>query len=566
MNFRWMVPLFVIGVAAGLAACEKLDPHAADFVRRQGGVSPTLAASERQAVSASASGADAGIPRSDRYEPAVTLTTIRTNESNVKFADGDSYADNAWTRAYANELGIRVETLWNDDLAPYNRKLDLLIASGDIPDFFRVNGAQLRQLIDNGLIADLTGLYAINVSEPVRKLLEENGGDPFRSATVDGRLMAVPMTGMLTENAPMLHVRLDWLNRLGLPEPVTLEDVLRISRAFTERDPDGNGINDTFGLAADQSFSLVDGFFNGFHAYPNIWLELGGQLVYGSVRPEMKRALGSLRELYAAGQIDPNFGTKDQNRVYESIAAGQIGLLYGAPFVGSYPLQQAKQRDPTMEWKAYPLPSVDERRALPQVYAGNNYWVVNKETKHPEAIFRLLDFWVRTFYDNTSDELYYKFNQSPENNPVWKTNVIAVTKEYKNVEESLRVIEAMETNDRSKLTPEDRGVLRRIESYRKDGTVEGWMWDYMFSKGGTLSVSDYYRKNGLYVRDRFASVALPAVQGSSAELDRLKSETFMKIVLGLLSVDEFDRFAERWRSLGGDSLANEVNAWYGNAK
>lgn len=498
-----------------------------------------------------------------RYDPPVTLTTIRVNEPGMKFAPGDSYNNNPWTRAYEERLGIRVETLWSDDGGQYNRKLDLMIASGDIPDFFRVNGVQLQQLAESGLIADLTDVYAANVSDRAKKLLDDRGPEPISLATIDGRLMAIPWTSTLTEAAQVLHVRADWLKKLNLPEPRSIGDVLTISSAFTAADPDGNGISDTFGLALDRNFNLAAGFFNGLHAYRNIWIESGKELAYGTVQPEMKEALARLREMYASGQIDPDFGIKDEASVYESVAGGKIGMFYGSPFAGSFPLQQARKRDPSMEWKAYPLPSVDDRKARPQVPLDvSGYWVVSKEAKRPEALLRLLDFWIETYYENDSEESYYEFNQSRDNNPVWKMAVVSLAKQYKNVDESLRIIAAMETKDRSGLNPEDKGVLQRIETYLRDGGADGWMWHYMFGKGGSLSVADYYRRNDLYQRERFTSLPLPITQRKSEALGRLQAETFMKIVVGLLPVEEFDRFAEQWKSAGGREMTDEVNEWY----
>ncbi|MFC3771073.1 extracellular solute-binding protein [Paenibacillus sp. GCM10012303] len=498
-----------------------------------------------------------------KYDPPITLRTIRVNEPGVRFAPGDSFNNNPWTRAYEQRLGIRIETLWSDDSNQYNRKLDLMIASGDIPDLFRVNAAQLQQLAENGLIADLTDVYAAHVSERTRKLLDDRGPDALRLGTIGGRLMAIPWTSTLSEAAQVLHVRTDWLRKLNLPEPGSIADVMDISAAFTSRDPDGNGIHDTYGLAMDRNFNLAAGFFNGFHAYRNLWIEAGEGLAYGTVQPEMKRALAGLRELYASGQIDPDFGVKDELNVFESVVDGKIGMFYASPFAGSYPLHQAKKRDPAMEWKAYPLPSIDDTKARPQVPLDvSGYWVVSKEVKRPEAILRLLDFWIETYYENNSEQAYYEFNQSRENNPVWKTALVSLTKQYKNVDESLRIIEAMETNDRSKLTPEDKGVLQRIEAYRRNGETDGWMWDYMFSKGGSLSVAEYYRKQDLYKRERLVSLPLPVTQRRSEALGKLQSETFMKIVLGLQPVETFERFVELWETIGGREMTDEVNEWY----
>src|SRR5699024_5454331 len=114
--------------------------------------------------------------------------------------------------------------------------------------------------------------------------------------------------------------RQDWLDNLGLEPPQTIEDFKEIAKAFVEEDPDGNGEDDTIGLAGpDTSNKLYanflestnnlygfDGVFSALHAYPGYWLEDDdGQPVYGSTLPETKEALSVLRDMYSEGSIDP---------------------------------------------------------------------------------------------------------------------------------------------------------------------------------------------------------------------------------------------------------------------
>ena len=47
-----------------------------------------------------------------------------------------------------------------------------------------------------------------------------------------------------------LLVRKDWLDKLGLAAPTTLDELYDVLYAFTYNDPDGNGKNDTYGLGA----------------------------------------------------------------------------------------------------------------------------------------------------------------------------------------------------------------------------------------------------------------------------------------------------------------------------
>ena len=48
-----------------------------------------------------------------------------------------------------------------------------------------------------------------------------------------------------------LFIRKDWLAKLGLDMPQTWEELYEVCHAFTYNDPDGNGVNDTYGLTGD---------------------------------------------------------------------------------------------------------------------------------------------------------------------------------------------------------------------------------------------------------------------------------------------------------------------------
>lgn len=55
-------------------------------------------------------------------------------------------------------------------------------------------------------------------------------------------------------------VRKDWLDKLGLDVPKTLDDVVEVARAFKNDDPDGNGVDDTWGLGVCNEMSDYAGY------------------------------------------------------------------------------------------------------------------------------------------------------------------------------------------------------------------------------------------------------------------------------------------------------------------
>ena len=57
-------------------------------------------------------------------------------------------------------------------------------------------------------------------------------------------------------------------------------------------------------------------------------------------------------------------------------------------------------------------------------------------------------------------------------------------------------------------------------------------------------------------------VPLASAADYQDELDKLRDETFTKIIRGDLPVDAFDEFVTEWFRLGGQQLTDEANEWY----
>ena len=41
---------------------------------------------------------------------------------------------------------------------------------------------------------------------------------------------------------------------------------------------------------------------------------------------------------------------------------------------------------------------------------------------------------------------------------------------------------------------------------------------------------------------------------------------FVRIIMGDVPVDEFDKFVDNWNALGGAQMTKEVNEWYQSVK
>lgn len=499
----------------------------------------------------------------DKYDPPIELSFVREGDDDlIKALPGETIADNRWTRLYEEILGIRIKYDWIEQGDLYRQKLGVALASGHIPDVVKVNAEQLRSLSNQGMIQDLTDVYDTYASPLTKEILSQEGTGPFDSATIDGKLMAIPDTNASIEGAKYLWIRTDWMDRLGLKPPRTISDVLTISKAFTEKDPDMNGIDDTFGLALTQYLwdpvMGIGGFMAGYDAYPTMWIkDDAGKIVYGGIQPQVKEVLQQLQAMYRDGQIDSDFGFKDGVQEAKLIAAGKIGMFYGEQW-GSF-LAQSSRNDGSIaaEWQAFPI--VSRSGAAPKVplpFSTYQYYAVKKGYEHPEAVVKLFNLHLEKNWGETAEyETYYSTPQ-----PVWKLSPVTPYPLMKNLEAFRQLEEARLTGNASVLKDEAKAISKNIEVYKAKGpdSESGWGWERTYGPMGAFAVLEQYIKDGQLLYESFVGAPTATMIEKKTVLDNLQIEVFTNIILGR-PIQEFDQFVEEWRKLGGDKMTAEVN-------
>lgn len=560
----------LLAVSMLMTACSESKPAPASSSESQAG-SSTPAASEAAKDTPDPFG---------KYDPAITMTFARTvdndlNDNILPKTPGETIDKNRWLDLYSNDLGVDIKYAWtvrgglNDDA--YTQKLNVTIASGDLPDALIVNRTQLKQLAESGLIADMTDFYEQYASDLTREVYNSEGPGILSSATFDGRLMAVPYADASVESTQYLWLRQDWLKKLNLEAPKTMQDLRKIATAFATQDPDGNGKNDTYSMAITKSLYSgamgVEGFFAGYHSYPNMWVKTDdGKLAWGSVLPETKDALKALAEMYAAGEIDPEFGIKDGGKVAEMIAAGRIGIDFGEQWNPMYPLISNYQNDPNADWVGYPIVSADDKLPkVPQKFRTQWYYAVRKDYSNPEAVVKLINMHLEKNWGENNDFNHYYMPVENGAVGVWKFSPVAPAPTNKNLEAFNEIQKARKANDMSILKGEPAVIQSNLEAYY-NGDTSQWGWDKIYGVDGVFNALNGYIENGQVMREEFVGAPTPTMVERQASLKTLELEMFARIIMGDVPVDEFDKFVENWNSLGGEKMTEEVNEWYASSK
>lgn len=506
-----------------------------------------------------------------KYPEQLTYTLGKlSGANNSNLPDGETYENNAYTRLLNERLNVQNQDVFEAMDEQYTDSVTMVIAQNDLPDVMIVEDLdELQYLVDNDMIADLTDSYNNCMSDTIKNIYGSYGRDILDVVTFGGKIMAIPETN-ISDGPNLIWLRKDWMDALGLSAPRTLSDVEEIIRQFKEKDPGHNGAGNTVGLVCDTSLCggcgysseyTLDIIFAAYGAFPKQWIyDEDGNVVYGSVQPEAKEALAHIHELYKEGILDQDFLMRTSSNLIELIVDGQCGSFFGPWWAPNNPLMQAVEQNKDAEWQPYLIAT--EKSGLTSYHTQNpsgKYIVVRKGYEYPEIACKIVSvlFDYLRYNDRDNQEIvdYYKENVDPTARP------FAINVDYNN---ALQIcygeLNHVFAGDKS---ADDLNVLEysyyeACESYLKDAenaSAEDWAAYAsritackILNDGRTNKVESlYFGETKTMVTDWWS-------------LENLESDTYLKIVTGESSLDEFDRFVENWYQNGGETITKEVRA------
>ncbi|WP_146250194.1 extracellular solute-binding protein [Paenibacillus flagellatus] len=496
-----------------------------------------------------------------RLPKPVDVKIVKAVLPDLKLPQGDTVENNLFSRHTAEKTNINFKLMWYASGQDYEQKYKLAIASNDLPDALIVDEKTFRSMAEGGQIEDLSKAYETYASPQLKEYYAATNNKALEKATIGGKLMALPNIVPLADSYALAWVRQDWLEKLGLKPPQKLDDLAAIAKAFIENDPDGNGKADTVGITGNNS-TLASGSYTGGHdfkavfnalgAFPGIWhKDKAGKLVYGSTTPEAKQAIAKVREWYAAGLIDKEFALRKNPD--ELVVGGRAGIFFGAWWAPWSPLGDAIKTNPKADWKPYLLSDANGQYNATMVPVSASFLVAKKGFAHPEALVVNLNFNTRFLRTPTDDDK--KLDQTYVSMLPLDLTIDYPDTVNRKHDMLKQALEGKLSPD--KLTPEMKGHYDRWQrDLSNHGANPGdWSAPYAYQFGAGAIV-------GKKVNEVFPvfTSSTKTMEKRWANLQKLETETFFKIVLGEQPLDAFDKFVQDWKSQGGDTIAQEIEA------
>jgi putative aldouronate transport system substrate-binding protein len=282
-------------------------------------------------------------------------------------------------------------------------QFNLMMAAGKLPDvmYYSWKGNSPDKAIKDGKILrlnDLIDKHAPNFS----KMLKDKPNLKKQLTSDEGNIYVFPF---LPEENPVfvshgLFVRKDWLDKLNLKPPTTIDEWEKMLIAFRDGDPNGNGKKDEIPYFYRQTDYETDSPFLGAYGLLASFYQDNGVVKYGPYQPKFKDYLTLMNKWYAAGLIDKDYLTSDvkvrDSKMLNDLVGAQAN--WAASGFGAY-LQLKKEQDPksSFDLVGVQFPSLKAGELAVTSGSPTSLWgglgaAITTSAKNPEEIVAWLDY------------------------------------------------------------------------------------------------------------------------------------------------------------------------------
>lgn len=332
------------------------------------------------------------------------------------FANADWNNIKLW-QEYEKMTNIQVQwdTVHKDNLA---EKRNLLLAGGDYPEMFYASAFPRTDLLKYGKqgafipLNDLIDQYAPNFKALMEKypVIEKGITMP------DGNIYGLP-TLYDPEFRSVLYgtpwVKSEWLTKLDLQEPQTLDEFYDMLKAFKEKDPNGNGQKDEYAWGGVGTAGIVNylrgSFGLNYHGTSNINVDTdpaNGKVRFIPTDPRYKELLQFVNKLYKDGLLEQDIMSVKSTEVDAKGVEGLLGVVDNVDPVAIYN-QEGYVGLPVLKG-----PHGDQMFSATGSPLGNiGMFVLTDKAKNPAALIRWMDYFysdegIRMFFMGWKDETY----------------------------------------------------------------------------------------------------------------------------------------------------------------
>lgn len=458
------------------------------------------------------------------------------------FSDSTPDMSNEWYSYIRENLGVNLEVNFVPTLS-YVDKITTTIASRELPMVIAANSSVLQNqgilnMLEDGEFWDLT-----EIIKEYPNLYEFVGEDRWSTSAIEGVNWGIPRLRVLPRNGAV--IRQDWLDQLGLEMPTTFDELYDVLYAFTYNDPDGNGVDDTYGVVTCSASRSWNGFQTLAVALgaPNTWEYADGTMIPDFGQEEYLEALTFFKRLYDDGIMNQNFNeitAEDRKTEYMS---GKYGMIFCTiDDIGGLQ-KDLVQAAETARCEVL-APITKEKGEDPMICATSGYNGLIMFPKYGDGTIQTEEDLrkVLSFYDSFCTQEYQDLLN------------FGLEGIHYDVIDGVRTLKTNENgNTLLSVAKGDIGQILPIADYvRKDDDSE--MLQHLYD--AIEARTDYV------VLDASTGLTSDTYNDMSSELNNLMMDAAVNYIIGAIDEDEYWEVYDQWLSDGGQDVIDEFTEEY----
>ncbi|PYI50790.1 extracellular solute-binding protein [Paenibacillus flagellatus] len=276
--------------------------------------------------------------------------------------------DNVLLKEMQKRTNTNLKIEWIPD-STYDDKINVLLASGKLPDMVFIENSdapQVRTLVDQGVFWDLTPFI-----KEYKNLSRADLKETWDTSKINGKNYSIPRYYASFGGGVFPQLRKDWLDKLGLKVPETIDDFYNVLKAFKEKDPDGNGKNDTIPFSTSSSY--IGWVYALFNETVGSWKQKpDGKIVPIITEPESRDALLWIKKAYDEGLFPSDFAILKLSQLGDLVKSGKAGGV-GWSMPNAWPLTEAARKtDPKATM--LPLPYMISPKGNRYTHSGTPFY------------------------------------------------------------------------------------------------------------------------------------------------------------------------------------------------
>ena len=280
--------------------------------------------------------------------------------------------------------------------------LNLLFASGDLPDILKIGNLDYQNYVHTGYLRPLDDL----LKNHAPNLMKYTSPDAWQYLTVNGKIYAYPYENNLIKL--YTYVREDYIRNLGIDlsknadygdfggKVVTLNEFRNILEKITNGDPTKTG-KKVYGLAGQARMTITQwsNIFGAHGGIPAHYYATGNSVVPWSTTNEFRQGLQYINGLWRDGLIDPEVylqtGDQGKQKMINSVSGAGTGGWWSDAH--TLMIDGLHALNPDAEYIPLRLTSNDGKfSGAPDNGLCSQTTSITTQCKNPEKAMEFLDF------------------------------------------------------------------------------------------------------------------------------------------------------------------------------